>query len=89
METLKRLLKPPKASFFLFGPRGTGKSTWVDMAYPGALKVDLLDAGTFRAYQAHPERLADFVAAHEDARTVVVDEVQKVPELLALFSFYN
>jgi predicted AAA+ superfamily ATPase len=82
MKTLKRLLKPPKASFFLFGPRGTGKSTWVDMAYSDALKVDLLDAATFRAYQAHPERLLDYVAAHGDVRTVVVDEVQKVPELL-------
>lgn len=82
MKTLKRLLKPPKASFFLFGPRGTGKSTWVDMAYSEALKVDLLDAATFRAYQAHPERLLDYVAAHGDVRTVVVDEVQKVPELL-------
>lgn len=82
METLKRLLIPPKESFFLFGPRGTGKSTWVDMAFPDALKVDLLDAATYRAYQAHPERLADFVEAHEETHTVVVDEVQKVPELL-------
>ncbi len=82
METIKRLLIPPKESFFLFGPRGTGKSTWVDMAFPDALKVDLLDATTLRAYQAHPERLADFVEAHPETRTVVVDEVQKVPELL-------
>lgn len=82
METLERQLVPPTGSFFLFGPRGTGKSTWVDMAYPDALKVDLLDAATCRAYQAHPERLVDLLDAHAEARTVVVDEVQKVPELL-------
>lgn len=52
------------------------------MVYPQALKVDLLDAATFRAYLARPERLADFVAANPENKTVVVDEVQKVPEIL-------
>lgn len=82
MKNIKRFLRPPKESFLLLGPRGTGKSTWLDMVFPGAPKVDLLDAETFRLYQARPERLADLVAAHGDAGTVVVDEVQKVPEIL-------
>lgn len=82
MEKIARFIKPPAESFFLLGPRGTGKSTWIDMVYPQALKVDLLDSATFRAYQARPERLADFVAANPENKTVVVDEVQKVPEIL-------
>jgi predicted kinase len=38
-----RLLVPPKQSFFLFGPRGTGKSTWVRTQFPAAHRIDLLD----------------------------------------------
>ncbi|MBO7653586.1 MAG: ATP-binding protein [Kiritimatiellae bacterium] len=82
MKSIKRLITPPAESFFLFGPRGTGKSTWLEMVYPKALKIDLLDSATFRAYRAHPERLADLIAANPAATTVVVDEVQKVPEIL-------
>jgi predicted AAA+ superfamily ATPase len=52
------------------------------MAFPDAFKVDLLDAETYRLYQARPERLVDIVAAHPEAETVVVDEVQKVPDIL-------
>jgi predicted AAA+ superfamily ATPase len=33
MAVLDRFLQPPADSFFLFGPRGTGKSTWL----PGLL----------------------------------------------------
>ncbi|MBQ2632502.1 MAG: ATP-binding protein, partial [Kiritimatiellae bacterium] len=82
MKTINRLLSPPDDSFFLLGPRGTGKSTWLEMVYPKALKIDLLDSSVFRAYQARPERLVDFVAATPLETTIVVDAVQKVPELL-------
>ena len=37
---------PGTASFFLFGPRGTGKSTWVQAVLPGALRIDLLKEST-------------------------------------------
>ncbi len=82
MRNINRLIEPPSGSFLLLGPRGTGKSTWLDMAFPDAFKVDLLDAETYRLYQARPERLVDIVAAHPEAETVVVDEVQKVPDIL-------
>jgi replication-associated recombination protein RarA len=40
-----RLLKPShNKSFFLFGPRGTGKTTWVKTNFPNALYLDLLEA---------------------------------------------
>lgn len=82
MEKIRRLLEAPRDHYILLGPRGTGKSTWLEMMHPGALKVDLLDAATCRLYQARPERLEELVEGHPDCRTVVVDEVQKIPELL-------
>ncbi|HET98655.1 MAG TPA: ATP-binding protein, partial [Desulfurivibrio alkaliphilus] len=42
MEKLSRFFKAPAQSFFLFGPRGTGKSTWLRQHYPEATVIDLL-----------------------------------------------
>jgi predicted AAA+ superfamily ATPase len=77
-----RFLKKPEGSFFLLGPRGTGKSWWSRRTFPEALIVDLLDAGTLRELAARPERLGDLVRGAVDCSAVVVDEVQKLPELL-------
>ncbi|HXG28754.1 MAG TPA: DUF4143 domain-containing protein [Nevskiales bacterium] len=82
METIGRLFRLPAGSCFLFGPRGTGKSTWLRQALPQALWVDLLEPETQRLLQARPERLAERLAAHPQVRDVVVDEVQKLPALL-------
>jgi predicted AAA+ superfamily ATPase len=43
----QRLLSCPERSFFLFGPRGTGKTTWLQQALPDALRLDLLDASLY------------------------------------------
>lgn len=43
MGDYNRVLTPPRGSFFLFGVRGAGKSTWAKAAFPGAHVVDLLD----------------------------------------------
>lgn len=67
--------------FFLWGARQSGKSTWLRECYPGAKWVDLLKADVFRRFVTRPERLREELA-HEQERFVVVDEVQKVPELL-------
>ena len=77
-----RFYRPPAASFFLFGPRGTGKSTWLRERYPDALIIDLIDPESTRFYGAAPERLRQTIAASPGRRPVVVDEVQRVPELL-------
>ena len=42
MELVRRCFKAPKESFFLFGPRGTGKSTWLAQQFPDAILVDLV-----------------------------------------------
>lgn len=84
METIPRFLNIPEKSFFLFGPRGTGKSTWVKEVFPGALRLDLLQPDVFRAYSARPENLRDLVAGAKAVEAVVIDEVQKIPPLLAM-----
>ena len=84
MPRIARFFVAPKRSFFLFGPRGTGKSTMLKKRYPDALVIDLLDAKTERDYSARPERLYDFISANPDKRTIIIDEVQRAPRLLPI-----
>lgn len=72
---------PREKSYFLFGPRGTGKSTLVRALYPVAPFIDLLDAKTFQMLLARPQDLALFIPPGYSG-FVVIDEVQRVPELL-------
>jgi uncharacterized protein len=51
----RRFFQAPAGSFFLFGPRGTGKSTWLRQRLADALWLDLLDPQLQRLYQARPE----------------------------------
>jgi predicted AAA+ superfamily ATPase len=84
MELIGRFFEPPRQSYFLFGPRGTGKSTLIRRQYSDALYIDLLDPEVFRLYAAAPERLRENILASPDRSTVVIDEIQKIPALLAL-----
>ncbi len=77
-----RILDSPTGSFFLFGPRGTGKSTWLRANLPAALFIDLLDEATYQSFLADPASFADQIRAVEPERVVVVDEVQRLPQLL-------
>ncbi|MBM3358522.1 MAG: ATP-binding protein [Betaproteobacteria bacterium] len=77
-----RLLTPPKGSFFLFGVRGAGKSTWAREQFPDAHVVDLLDESRYQALLAHPGLLAMELRTLPAQRIVVLDEVQRVPALL-------
>lgn len=82
MESVERFFAPPRGSFFLFGPRGTGKSTFVRERFAEAFVLDLLDPERVRSLSARPERLRELVEARPPSGTVVIDEVQRVPELL-------
>jgi predicted AAA+ superfamily ATPase len=77
-----RLPAPGAETFFLWGPRQTGKTTLLRSAYPDAVWIDLLKADEYRRYLQNPERLRGELAARPSARQVVIDEVQKVPPLL-------
>lgn len=81
------MLKLPLASgssLFLFGPRGTGKTTWIKNFLPSAIYIDLLEFQLYKKFSADPGRLAEHIPASFTAASdwVVIDEVQKVPELL-------
>lgn len=82
MEYLTRFLQTPAEHFFLLGPRGTGKTLWTREQFPGALVVDLLDPATHREMLARPERLRELVEGNPDRNEVIIDEVQKSPDLL-------
>lgn len=78
-----RILGTPRGSFFLFGVRGAGKSTWVRTTFPNAYLVDLLDQTRYRRLLADPGLIAQEIRAVPRERVVVLDEVQRVPELLS------
>ncbi len=84
MNFIKRFFSEQRQSFFLFGPRGTGKSTLVRACYEDALWIDLLNPETLRSFSARPERLFDVVGGNPDKKIVVIDEVQKIPSLLSV-----
>jgi predicted AAA+ superfamily ATPase len=77
-----RLLKAPGQSFFLFGPRGTGKSTWVRQAFPKARRIDLLEESLYQSYLANVGLFADELRSVTPGSVVCVDEVQRLPQLL-------
>ncbi len=83
---IQRLVKPLRStSFFLFGPRGTGKSTFLQnfFKHSKVIWIDLLDPEQEDRYSRRPGELSDQIAARrEDLEWVVVDEIQKVPRLL-------
>ena len=84
MITIPRFFIEPEQSFFLFGPRGTGKSTLLRKHFADAIWVDLLKPENHRRYLAYPERLYELVKGNPDKRTIVIDEIQKVPALLSV-----
>ena len=82
-ERSLQLPGPKGPTFFLWGPRQTGKSTLLKAAFPDARRIDLLKSEEFRRYTEEPERLRQELLANEsDTRFVVIDEVQRVPALL-------
>lgn len=84
MRKIKRYLKEPSGSYFLFGPRGTGKTTWLHENYTDSIYIDLLEPENYRKYNAHPERLIEVLEGNPDKKTIIIDEIQKVPALLDL-----
>lgn len=77
----RNIVLPDKKSFFLFGPRSTGKTTLILTRYPKAFLVDLLHGKTFQRLLAHPEELEDIIPRNT-AEYIFIDEVQRVPALL-------
>lgn len=88
MDIIKRFFKPSKQSYFLFGPRGTGKTLWLKQEYPDAIYLNLLEWDVYRQLLARPEELISIVESNLNrTQEFIIDEVQKVPELLDAVHF--
>jgi len=79
---ISRKIVPPDRSFFLFGPRGTGKSTWLKHVFPNTIYLDMLDASLFLELSRDPHRLEAIVGYVPEQGWIVLDEIQKIPALL-------
>lgn len=80
----ERLLKLPfggRKSFFLFGPRGTGKTTWISTHAGDALYFDLLESRLYTQLLADPQSLENLIPDGY-SNWIIIDEVQKIPALL-------
>ena len=80
----ERLIKKPlesRKSFFLFGPRGTGKTTWLKHHLPDALFINLLQSEFYNRLSANPGHLRELIPPRHEER-VIIDEVQRIPALL-------
>ena len=84
-DIMTRLLQQPERSFFLFGPRGTGKSTWLQQVLPDAFRLDLLDASLFLELSRDPHRLEALIGGQSADAWIVLDEIQKVPPFWTKF----
>ena len=88
METITRLLKielPQGQSAFLWGPRKTGKTTYLRATFPNSRVYDLLQTDLFLEFAKRPFLLREQLLAASPKQLqepVIIDEVQKVPQLL-------
>ena len=88
MQYVERILKfdlPPRQSAFLWGPRKTGKSTYLKTRFPHSLVYDFLQSDLFLEFSKRPALLREQLEA-KDLDTlkspVILDEVQKIPHIL-------
>ncbi|MDP2646216.1 MAG: AAA family ATPase [Desulfobacterales bacterium] len=88
MEKINRILKidlPPRQSAILWGPRKTGKSTYLKERFPGSLVYDFLKTDLFLEFNKRPSLLREQLLAKDNEvfkHPVILDEVQKVPQIL-------
>lgn len=80
-----RLLKKPLEidnSFFLFGPRGTGKTTWLthSLSSASSIYLDLLEPSLYQTLLSRPEKLESYIT--DVKKWIILDEIQKIPVLL-------
>ena len=77
-----RALPEQKHHFFLFGPRGTGKSTWLKKNYPNEIYINLNRSKDFLPLAKNPDILHQWILGRPKANWLIIDEVQKLPSLL-------
>ena len=81
-RTLNLVSLLEKKSFFLFGPRATGKSTLIRTQLKNAFVINLLRTEYYTDLLQAPQHLEAIIAAADDPNIIVIDEIQLVPALL-------
>jgi predicted AAA+ superfamily ATPase len=74
-----------RKTVFLFGPRQTGKTTYLKTMYPKASVINLLKPAEFLKYKTSPQLFGEeieFAYQNQNTKLFIVDEIQKIPELL-------
>lgn len=71
-----------KESLFLWGARQTGKSTLIKALFPDSLYFDLLLSDVFMRLQLKPSLLRETILSQDQNKPIIIDEIQKIPELL-------
>ena len=69
-------------SVFLWGARQVGKTTLLEQLYPQARYYDLLQAKEFERFLRRPSLLSEELESMKEGDLVIIDEIQKVPQLL-------
>jgi len=82
VKSYPRFFQPPKSSFFLLGMRGVGKSTLIKHSLKNAKTVNLLDEALYQLYLSKPWAFAEDLSLVKPGAWVVVDEIQRLPQLL-------
>jgi len=82
IERLLNLEKEPKKTFFLWGPRKVGKTTLLKSIYPNSKWLNLLKTDEFLRYSKKPSLLREELEVEKSREIVIIDEIQKVPQLL-------
>ena len=88
MKIIPRILNinlPPEQSAFLWGPRKTGKSTYLKTRFPASLTYDFLQTDLFLDFSKRPALLREQILAKDEEvlkHPIILDEVQKVPQIL-------
>ena len=88
MSHVKRILTidlPPRKSAFLWGPRKTGKSTYLREKFPQSIVYDFLQTDLFLEFSKRPSLLRERLLAKKSQaleQPVILDEVQKIPQIL-------
>lgn len=77
----KRILAFPKSNFFLFGVRGSGKTSLLKQKFPKALYIDLLNEDIYQTYLANIKLFYQQIKASKK-NLIIVDEIQRMPNLL-------
>jgi uncharacterized protein len=88
MSFINRILEinlPSRQSAFLWGPRKTGKSTYLKKQFPDSVRYDFLDTDLFLEFSRRPALLRERLLAKNEAHLkhpIILDEVQKIPAIL-------